>query len=245
MHDGEDEDTINAHIAGMHKEMNKSSPNYDYLADSMKRTFSGRRSWIGLHIPSVKDVLEKYPALSKSTIVHLEFNLISKVQLVGTLTQAFQRVSLKIVNTVRKKRHLDTLLNEIISRLESATEPSESNDVLLTAAVCVLPSLVKERVEAFIRPDDSGTNFIFPTVTYEPGGSVFNATQFIVRLEEISIAEGTLLEAVATQIALYWAFDIVFDPKAKRSLDLICRAAHVDSGVSPTPLVRLAAALFE
>ncbi|XP_070395761.1 uncharacterized protein [Dermacentor albipictus] len=116
---------------------------------------------------------------------------------------------------------------------------------MLTAAVCVLPSLVKERMEAFICPDDPGAMYMFPTVTYPAGGSIFDATEFVVRLEDVAIPESNLLAAVATLIALYWAFDIVFDLKAKKSLDLICQVISVDSGVSPTPLVRLAAALFQ
>ncbi|XP_070384807.1 uncharacterized protein [Dermacentor albipictus] len=68
MADGEDEESIAAHIAGMCKERHKASPNHEYLSDCMKRTFADRRGWIASEIPSVKDVLEKYPALSTNAI---------------------------------------------------------------------------------------------------------------------------------------------------------------------------------
>ncbi|KAL1460350.1 hypothetical protein MTO96_043349 [Rhipicephalus appendiculatus] len=128
--DAEDQESIAAHIAGMQREMHKANPSYDYLMDSIPITYADRRLWISREIPGVADVLEKYPALTTSTI-------------------------------------------------------------------------------------------------------------------HISIIEDNVLAAVATQTSLYWVFYIVFDPKTKKSLDLFCRAAHIDRGVSPTPLIRLAAALFE
>ncbi|KAL3193543.1 hypothetical protein MRX96_016894 [Rhipicephalus microplus] len=227
----------------MQKEMLKASPNYEYLMDSISRTYSEQKLWISKEIPSVADVGEKYPALTTSTIAHLEFHLLTKMQLVDALEYSFVAAAAKIVDAARKKRHLDGFMKELVDRADYALEAPKINDVLLTAAVCVLPSLVKERMEAFICPENPEATYLFPKVTYR-GSSIFDATLFTVRLEDISIIEENLLAAVATQIALYWIFDIVFDQKAKKSLDLFCRATQVDSGVSATPLTRLAVALF-
>ncbi|KAL3255545.1 hypothetical protein MRX96_017446 [Rhipicephalus microplus] len=43
LNNAEDEDSIAAHIAGMQKEMLKASPNYEYLMDSISRTYWERR----------------------------------------------------------------------------------------------------------------------------------------------------------------------------------------------------------
>lgn len=75
LNDAEDRDSIAAHIAGMQKEMLKASPNYEYLMDSISRTYSERRLWISKQIPSVADVVEKYPALTTSTIVSIHIHL--------------------------------------------------------------------------------------------------------------------------------------------------------------------------
>ncbi|KAL3208337.1 hypothetical protein MRX96_039224 [Rhipicephalus microplus] len=241
LNDAEAEDSIAAHIAGMQKEMLKASPKYEYLIDSTSRTYSERRLWISKEIPSVADVVEKYPALTTSTIAHLEFYLLTKVQLVDALEHYFAAAAAKIVDAARKKRHFDQFMKELVDRVDYALEAP--NDVLLTPAVCVLPSLVKERMEAFICPEDPEATYLFPKVTYR-GSSIFDATLFTLLLVGISIIDENVLAAVATQIALYWVFDIVFDPKTKKSLDLFCHAAQVDSGVGPTPLHRLAVALF-
>lgn len=52
-----------------------------------------------------------------------------------------------------------------------------------------------------------------PMVTYE-GTSLLQARAFHVQLESIKIDEDDLVSALATQIALYLVFDIVFAPKA-------------------------------
>ncbi|KAL3244585.1 hypothetical protein MRX96_047152 [Rhipicephalus microplus] len=86
---------------------------------------------------------------------HLEFHLLTKVQLVDALQHSFAAAAAKIVDAARKKRHLDGFMKELVDRADYALEAPKNNDVLLTAAVCVLPSLVKERMEAFICPEAS------------------------------------------------------------------------------------------
>lgn len=74
-----------------------------------------------------------------------------------------------------------------------------------------------------------------PTVTFM--GNVLTSDAFAVRLEDIEIAEKSLLAAISTQMALYWATNIVFDKKAQRTFDVLSRALKVKSGLRPTPLV--------
>lgn len=57
-----------------------------------------------------------------------------------------------------------------------------------------------------------------PTVKYE-GTSLLQARALHVQLESIKIDEDDLVSGLATQIALYWIFDIVFAPKAQRTFD--------------------------
>lgn len=46
-----------------------------------------------------------------------------------------------------------------------------------------------------------------PTITFE--GSLLRAKSFAVYLEELKIEEDSLFAAIATLLALYWAFNIV------------------------------------
>ncbi|KAH7953113.1 hypothetical protein HPB49_004972 [Dermacentor silvarum] len=112
----------------------------------------------------------------------------------------------KILEVAKKKRHLEHFFASLDEAM-SAAQPLHK-DLKLTASVCVLSSLVNERMEAFISP----------------------------YFEAIKINKDGLVPALATQIALYWAFDIVFAPKAQKTFDSICRMVGINSGVWPTPL---------
>ncbi|XP_049514330.1 uncharacterized protein LOC125941336 [Dermacentor silvarum] len=176
----------------------------------MSRTFSARRAWISKEIPSVEQVTEKYPALMLTTMVRSEFHSQTGICLLGTLQDVFSMTSTKIIEVAKKKHHLEHFFASLDEAM-SAAQPLHK-DLKLTASVRVLSSLVKERMEAFISP----------------------------YLESIKIDEDGLVPALATHIALYWAFDIVFAPKAQKTFDLICRMVGINSGVRPTPLLRVA-----
>lgn len=50
-----------------------------------------------------------------------------------------------------------------------------------------------------------------PTITFE--GTLLKAKSFAVCLEELKIEEDRFLAAIATLLALYWTFNIVFVKK--------------------------------
>lgn len=85
--------------------------------------------------------------------------------------------------------------------------------------------------------------YMVPTVTYT--GNVFKTSDFMVHLEMLQLPAATLAEAIATQMALYWTFDIVFCGKTQKTFDLKCRLLGVGSGVQATLLVRVAHAFLQ
>ncbi|XP_075526282.1 uncharacterized protein LOC142557995 [Dermacentor variabilis] len=119
----------------------------------------------------------------------------------------------------------------------------EQNDLMLTAAIFLLHSLVKERVEAFVCSREPEAVHVVPTVTYT--GNILELPEFTVQLEALEIQAPNLLQAVATQMALYWTFDIVFCAKAQKTFDLQCRLIGVSSGIQATSLVRVAQTLLK
>ncbi|XP_077523207.1 uncharacterized protein LOC144134097 [Amblyomma americanum] len=82
--------------------------------------------------------------------------------------------------------------------------------------------------------NDTAAVHYIPTVVHR--GGILTTSDFSVCLEKICVKETSLLAALATQMALYWAFNIAFDKKAQRSFDLLCRLINVDSGLRPTQL---------
>lgn len=81
-----------------------------------------------------------------------------------------------------------------------------------------------------------------PTITFE--GPLLDTKSFAVCLEELRIEEDSLLAAIATLLALYWAFNIAFVKKGQKLYDLLCRLIQVDSGIPATPLVRVSHSLL-
>ncbi|XP_077514353.1 uncharacterized protein LOC144125119 [Amblyomma americanum] len=193
-----------------------------------------------LYNEAAQALVSRYPNLADSSgtgYAQLEFELITSVPVLERLEEALQRTKEKNVHAARKKRHLEGFLEDFDARMDGTSEAAVY-ETTVTAAVCLLPSMVKERVETFVRPFDPAAVHYIPTVVHN--GGILTTTDFSVCLEKICIKETSLLAAVATQMALYWAFNIVFDKKAQRSFDLLCRLINVDSGLRPTPLVRLA-----
>ncbi|KAH7968867.1 hypothetical protein HPB52_012064 [Rhipicephalus sanguineus] len=83
--DAEDDESIAAHISSMQKELRKGRPDYDYVRDSMLRTFAARREWIFKEIPSMEAITDKYPALMLASFAQNEFQSQTKVLLLEKL----------------------------------------------------------------------------------------------------------------------------------------------------------------
>ncbi|KAL3220607.1 hypothetical protein MRX96_050342 [Rhipicephalus microplus] len=118
----------------------------------------------------------------------------------------------------------DCMSRTLPSRREWVSQDSPSVDDIIKKYPALLIGSI----------DPTKTHYV-PTVTFM--GNVLTSDAFAVRLEDIEIAEKSLLAAISTQMALYWATNIVFDKKAQRTFDVLSRALKVKSGLRPTPLV--------
>lgn len=237
MADAEDGETMAAHCSAMAKEMSKARPDMAYIKDSMSRTLASRREWVAQDNPSVDDVLKKYPSFAISSIVQLEFKLLTKVSIMEKLEEVLGAAASKIIKVARKKRHMQKFLEDFDAHI-AASDDAAIDELTVTAAICLMPAMVKERMESFICHYDPTKMHYVPTVTFV--GSLLTSREFVVRLEEINLKEDSLLAAIATQLALYWTMNIVFKKRAQRTFDLICRLLNVKSGLRPTPLVQVA-----
>ncbi|KAL1478930.1 hypothetical protein MTO96_052256 [Rhipicephalus appendiculatus] len=188
--DAEDADTVAGHISSMTKEVSKARPDMAYIEDCMTRTLASRREWVARDSPSVEDIMKKYPALSISSIVQLEFKLLTKVSIMEKLEEFLGPASKKIIKVAKKKRHTHKFLGELDAFQVDAPDDAV-DEVMLTASICLLPAMVKERMDAFICQYDPTKTHYVPMVTYI--GNLLTSKEFIVRLEGIDIKETSLL----------------------------------------------------
>ncbi|CAN7938443.1 unnamed protein product [Ixodes hexagonus] len=203
-----------------------------YVADAMARTFASRRLWVTTEHPTVAAVLSMYPAYQLGTILQQEFTAATGKSIQDSLTAALPRSSLRILEAARGKRHLNEFFEDLDGRI-AMDDNGPSDEMLTKAALCALPFLVKERSVAFLRPSDPAELPTYPAVGYE-GSSIYDATSLVVSVDELQIAEPTLLAAVST---MYWALNMEFPSKAARTFQLLSHMIGVDSGLVASPLV--------
>ena len=65
----EEEDTYEQKISELHEEVGKSKPSKGKVSSLMKETFTKRRQWIIQDLPSVEEVLQKFPPLKRARAV--------------------------------------------------------------------------------------------------------------------------------------------------------------------------------
>ncbi|XP_029844490.2 uncharacterized protein LOC115327577 [Ixodes scapularis] len=236
--DGEDKESVDGHVLEMQRELCKTRPNMVYVADAMARTFASRRLWVTTEHPTVAAVLSMYPAYQLGTILQQEFTAATGKSIQDSLTAALARSSLRILEAARGKRHLGEFFEDLDRRI-AIDDDGPSDEMLTKAALCALPALVNERSVAFLRPSDPAELPTYPAVGYE-GSSIYDATSLVVSVDELQIAEPTLLAAVSTMTALYWALNMEFPPKATRTFQLLSHMIGVDSGLVASPLVLMA-----
>ncbi|XP_049269983.1 uncharacterized protein LOC125757831 [Rhipicephalus sanguineus] len=218
MADAEDGETMAAHCSAMAKEMSKAGPDMAYIEDSMSRTLASRREWVAQDNLSVDDVLKKYPSFAISSIVQLEFKLLTKVSIMEKLEEVLGAAASKIIKVARKKRHMQKFLEDLDAHI-AASDDAAIDELMVTAAICLMPAMVKERMESFICHYDPTKMYYVPRVTFV--GNLLTSREFVVRLEGINLKEESLLAAIAMQLALYWTMNIVFKKRAQRTFDLM------------------------
>ncbi|XP_075559966.1 sterile alpha motif domain-containing protein 3-like [Dermacentor variabilis] len=149
MEDGEDNETIDAHLVAMAKEVSKARPDVAYISDCMARTFASRRKWIGEN-PSVGDIVKMYSPLSMSTMLkmarpdeggplkmvlstaQLEFHRMTTVAVTEKLEEILAKAAQKIIMASKKKRHLQSFLQryeETMSGISEASHYGKCGDI--------------------------------------------------------------------------------------------------------------------
>ncbi|KAL1471138.1 hypothetical protein MTO96_040084 [Rhipicephalus appendiculatus] len=127
--DAEDADTVAGHISSKTKEVSKARPDMAYIEDCMTRTLASRREWVARDSPSVDDIMKKYPALSISSIVQLEFKLLTKISIIEKLEEFLGPASEKIIKVAKKKRHTFKFLGELDAFLVDASDDATDDDI--------------------------------------------------------------------------------------------------------------------
>ncbi|XP_040889361.1 uncharacterized protein LOC121178924 [Toxotes jaculatrix] len=123
---GEDGLTLESSRQNLENEMKKRSPNLLYVNRLMSQTFSLRRKEIVEEQPSVKQMLERWPALFRKQQVFAEFTRVASRDLEQDFFESLDRHTPRFLEIFKaKKGIIGNTLSEILVQVENRT-----NDVI-------------------------------------------------------------------------------------------------------------------
>ncbi|XP_041823986.1 uncharacterized protein LOC121628743 isoform X2 [Melanotaenia boesemani] len=119
---GEDGLTLENSRQIMENEMKKRSPNLLYVNQLMSQTFSLRRKEIVEEQPSVKQMLERWPALFRKQQVFAEFTRVANRDLEQDFFESLDRHTPRFLEIFKSKKGIiGTTLSEILGQVEKRT----------------------------------------------------------------------------------------------------------------------------
>ncbi|XP_064473385.1 uncharacterized protein LOC135388035 isoform X1 [Ornithodoros turicata] len=217
--DGEDEETIAAHLAILTKEMKKPFPDMEKVDLSMDRTFHARKSWMYREKPFVAEILQKYPALRNDDQISHEFRRHTGIDCDSGILGFVNKYGEKVLNLASRKGPGKHPVTEFWKVLDAEKEETKKY-VLAVGVLHFLPLLVREKAGVLFKKLENEEDIIHPMVVYS-GEDVFTSECVYVHVECLKIDALDMTSAVCILMAAYWAFNIKYAPDAVRTLSLL------------------------
>ncbi|XP_064463664.1 uncharacterized protein LOC135374642 [Ornithodoros turicata] len=223
--EGEDEASINGHMAFMAKEMRKRVFDKEKVKNAMDRTFQARRNWIKTERPLVQDVLNKYPALRHEEEVRNEFQRLTGVEADTSLLSFINNCGEKVLQLASQKRALQAELKAFWKELEQLPT-SEQKYYFAIGVIKSLPGLLRENWQRLVVKLEPGIQHTYPTITYT-GDDLLTTGSISVVAEGLSVNVLDATSAVSLLLCLYWTFNIEYSPVIKNTLSVLERMMGV------------------
>ncbi|KAH7966295.1 hypothetical protein HPB49_015065 [Dermacentor silvarum] len=201
--EGEDERSLNCHIDIMKRELRKAGGSFEKIQESMIKTFRSRRSLIETATLSLAQLLDTYPALR----LHNEFQ---------RLTGTFARESLGDLI----ERRGDRILSVLQKGSKLHVEDLDDSNSYVVAVLTSLPRIVKEDPSAILSPLVPGAMSAHPHLFYS-GDKPEASSTFLVTFEDLKLTAVDITDGFALLLAAYWAFNVQYAQKAKRTFLLL------------------------
>ncbi|XP_064462231.1 uncharacterized protein LOC135372663 [Ornithodoros turicata] len=217
--EGEDEASINGHMAFMAKEMRKGVFDKEKVKNAMDRTFQARRNWIKTERPLVQDVLNKYPALRHEEEVRNEFQRLTGVEADTSLLSFINNCGEKVLQLASQKRALQAELKAFWKELEQLPT-SEQKYYFAIGVIKPLPGLLRENWQRLVVKLEPGIQHTYPTITYT-GDDLLTTGSISAVAEGLSVNALDATSAVSLLLCLYWTFNIEYSPVIKNTLSVL------------------------
>ncbi|KAJ8035843.1 Sterile alpha motif domain-containing protein 3 [Holothuria leucospilota] len=222
--EGETEETIDMHVKGMQQDYTKKKPDMKKVKSLMAVTFGHRRSLI-LERKPIIDIKETYPFLFSQDMIMQDFSTLMGWENIDMFFRNVDRYANSIVNLPmnHSKENLQFLLS-FKTYLQKMLSPEEKTDATRTAALWILPSLLKEDKNFLIINGDADVNSDIhintPVVTFQD--NIFSPSSVKVIAENQLCCEcPSIPEAVLTVVGGYYVFDMKYNSKIRTTLTFI------------------------
>ncbi|XP_049522668.1 uncharacterized protein LOC125945136 [Dermacentor silvarum] len=200
--------SLAGHVSFMKAEMKRRVPDLLKLKDSMKKTLGERRNWIRDANPSTAQVLEKYPALAISDILHQEFQAVTGVNLEKEFLNFINVHGDRCLYLTKTLRSAKEPLSKIETEM-ATLEGDAKKHRFAVGVVEILAFLVKEKPHFLGRLD------VYPaliTKDTEDGTTLFAAFEGL-ELEALDLIGGFVL-----LMELYWVFNFFYNSQDQAHL---------------------------
>ncbi|CAN8001675.1 unnamed protein product [Ixodes hexagonus] len=223
----EDEDTVGELVGFMKAETGKPDRDLAKIKGAMDRTFFARRYWMTDLSLTVERIVQRYPALrleeeasaDRFCRIRHEFQRMTQKDADAGLQTFLEQKIDRVFTMMMQKPSTRERANDVMKGAGSCL-PTQTKSFLATACLCLLPGLVREKSDCFLKKLEPGEQHHHPTILFN-GKSVFNSAAVQVALEDIVISVADLKHAISLMICMYWAFNVEYVAEARNTLAIL------------------------
>ncbi|XP_066498799.1 sterile alpha motif domain-containing protein 3-like isoform X1 [Hoplias malabaricus] len=219
---GEDETSIDRHVKVLQDQYRRTQPDAHIVEEQMRRTFVWRRNEIAGGI-TVKDAVNKYPFLRSPHGLHQEMGRLHKAMNVCRRFQVgFDHIVSSLLRLAEGKSPLAKLHKE--AREDALTEDLPGID--FRAALLMLPSLFREKLDSYIMLGEGEPSSPYPTVQVPDDTewtSVFTRrVTAVVKVDGLEVCRASGVEEGAlSAFCAYYVFNMAYPSHLKNTLAFI------------------------
>nr|XP_046256444.1 sterile alpha motif domain-containing protein 3-like isoform X1 [Scatophagus argus] len=158
---GEDAVSIDAHVKVLQMQYERTQPDRTIVEEKMRRTFLWRRRELQQDGMSAVEAIRKYPFLKTPCGLYQEMGRICKIT---DLSQRFRESFRSLVPSVLKAVHGKSCLEKEYLEARAKVTSEEVDDLEFRAALVLLPTIFKEKLDNYIALNDGDPATPYPTV---------------------------------------------------------------------------------
>ncbi|XP_063952467.1 uncharacterized protein LOC129258791 isoform X1 [Lytechinus pictus] len=230
-HGGEDEASIQRHIASLKDLASKRGADPSIIQDKMKRTRSHRLCFIQAN--ALQDVLNEYPILrfEKQLIRELQ-NTYGAKEIAAAIAESVTASGEVILREGLKVPAAQEVIEQYQDKVDGATTDKQKKDLLVALSCLLFPLIFGEKDSMYTINKEPQS----PTPTLVISGNPFECRDLAIFMDGIEVCRASdLTSGFVATFSSFYVFGVQYPQRGKRTLQLYQKFfAGLDDG-SPLP----------